>query len=157
MSPSPRDVLLSSRDTNSTGNGTASPDPTIVEIFNVPSIDHWNATTYGSGAGATILIPDGEMFARRRAGSGSRGDVYGTWVYGSGYEIPSIFNISSDQGRGVSGKGFPFWFWPVVWDASEEVKAVRASEGAGYLYDTEEVGCSSSTRHTSSCRLLVFL
>ena len=28
-------------------------------------------------------------------------------TYGSGY--PGI------TGRGVAGRGFPFWFWPVVW------------------------------------------
>lgn len=115
---------------------------TRVPINNVPSIDHWNATTYGTGAGFSITIPDGELFAGRRAGGGYRGAVFGSWVYGSGYDIDAEFDDETNQGRGVSGKGFPFWFWPFVWDASEEVKVVRASEGAGYLYDTAEVSCS---------------
>lgn len=39
--------------------------------------------------------------------------------YGSGY--PGI------TGRGTAGRGFPFYFWPVVW----------AGEGTDYLYPTE--------------------
>lgn len=73
------------------------------------------------------VIPAGQMFPGRSAGGGMRSQIYGTrWVqirqfalscdyadglilrtYGSGY--PGI------TGRGVTGRGFPFWFWPVVW------------------------------------------
>lgn len=80
-------------------------------------------------------IPDGELFGGRRVGGGARGQVYGSSVYGSGYTGETGFE---DEGeRGVSGKGFPFWFWPVVWSADGQVVQERTSEGAGYLYNTE--------------------
>jgi hypothetical protein len=43
-------------------------------------------------------------------------------TYGSGY--PGI------SGRGVSSRGFPFYFWPVVWGGT-------AGNNAAYLHDSE--------------------
>jgi hypothetical protein len=43
-------------------------------------------------------------------------------TYGSGY--PGV------TGRGVSGRGFPFYFWPVVWGSAG---------GAAYLHDDEVI------------------
>lgn len=43
-------------------------------------------------------------------------------TYGSGYP--------GTTGRGVAGRGFPFFFWPVVWPGG------GGGRGA-YLHDTE--------------------
>ncbi|KAG9310001.1 hypothetical protein JVU11DRAFT_10035 [Chiua virens] len=65
------------------------------------------ATAYGSGGGSVTVIPSGQMFGGRSAGGGMRSQIFGSRTYGSGY--PGI------TGRGVIGRGFPFWFWPIVW------------------------------------------
>jgi hypothetical protein len=52
-------------------------------------------------------------------------------MYGSGY--PGYY------GPGVAGRGFPFWFWPVIWGGS-------ASAGGDYLYDNEVTILPSRTR-----------
>lgn len=65
-----------------------------------------SATTYGYGGGKPIVIPAGQPFAGRSAGGATRSQIFGTKTYGSGY--PGI------GGRGVLGRPFPFWFWPVV-------------------------------------------
>ncbi|KAG6829781.1 hypothetical protein H0H87_010296 [Tephrocybe sp. NHM501043] len=57
------------------------------------------------------------------AGGGTRSQVYGSRTYGSGY--PGI------TGAGVAGRGFPFYFWPVVWGGAAGV------ETANYLHDDE--------------------
>jgi hypothetical protein len=47
-------------------------------------------------------------------------------TYGSGY--PGVV------GRGTAGRGFPFFFWPIVWP-------VAAGAGAAaYLSGSDEVG-----------------
>lgn len=65
------------------------------------------ATAYGYGGGKPQTIPTGQLFAGRTAGGATRTQMYGTRMYGSGYPGYS--------GYGVAGRGFPFWFWPVVW------------------------------------------
>ncbi|KAF8348437.1 hypothetical protein F5887DRAFT_586979 [Amanita rubescens] len=77
------------------------------------------AVIFGSGGGRTVVIPSGHLFAGRTAGGGTRAEIYGTSQYGSGY--PNI------TGPGTTGRGFPFYFWPVVW----------AGNGTGYLYPTD--------------------
>ncbi|EIN08255.1 hypothetical protein PUNSTDRAFT_68982 [Punctularia strigosozonata HHB-11173 SS5] len=66
-----------------------------------------SATSYGSGGGKAITIPSGQLFAGRTAGGGTRAQTFGGQRYGSGY--PGLGN------NGVAGRGFPFFFWPVVW------------------------------------------
>jgi len=77
------------------------------------------AVISGSGGGAPAVIPDGDLFAGRTAGGGTRALIFGNSQYGSGYP-----NITSP---GTAGRGFPFYFWPVVW----------AGNGTGYLYPTD--------------------
>ncbi|EGO04088.1 hypothetical protein SERLA73DRAFT_175836 [Serpula lacrymans var. lacrymans S7.3] len=88
-----------------------------------------SATSYGAGGGKSITIPSGQLFSGRTAGGGTRQQVVGTRTYGSGY--PGI------SGRGVTGRGFPFWFWPVIWGGA------GAGSGA-YLVD-REYGDSTNT------------
>lgn len=52
-------------------------------------------------------------------------------MYGSGY--PGV------AGRGVANRGFPFYFWPVVWGGGAGVGT------AAYLHDEDEV-CSAYFR-----------
>ncbi|KAF8997089.1 hypothetical protein BDQ17DRAFT_1401051 [Cyathus striatus] len=61
----------------------------------------------GKGGGSPKAIASGMPFAGRMAGGGTRDTIYGSRSYGSGY--PGI------AGRGVDGRGFPYWFYPVVW------------------------------------------
>ncbi|KAL4079791.1 hypothetical protein J3A83DRAFT_1156165 [Scleroderma citrinum] len=78
--------------------------------------------TGSSASGKSIIIPSGQLFAGRSAGGGTRDQILGSKVYGSGY--PDI------TGRGVAGRGFPFWYWPMVW-------AVEAAKKQAYLNGTE--------------------
>ncbi|KAI0071069.1 hypothetical protein K474DRAFT_1574593, partial [Panus rudis PR-1116 ss-1] len=72
------------------------------------------ASTYNRGGGPETTIPNGQPFAGRQAGGGSRDGVYGTSVYGSGY--PPSYS-SPYPYYGTPGLGFPFYFWPVPWPA----------------------------------------
>ncbi|KAI5987087.1 hypothetical protein EDD15DRAFT_2146347, partial [Pisolithus albus] len=90
-----------------------------------------SATAYGGGGGESIVIPDGQPFAGRSAGGGTRGQIFGNRTYGSGY--PGI------TGYGVSGRGFPFWFWPVVWSDT-------AAERQPYLNGSEYGNASNTSR-----------
>ncbi|KAF9259595.1 hypothetical protein L218DRAFT_874330 [Marasmius fiardii PR-910] len=90
-------------------------------------------TSYGNGGGASSVIPAGQLFAGRSIGGGTRDQIYGTKTYGSGY--PGI------PGRGVAGRGFPFYFWPVVWGDGAGAAIGGASS---YLY-TSEYGLPSNT------------
>ncbi|TFY68517.1 hypothetical protein EVJ58_g976 [Rhodofomes roseus] len=80
-----------------------------------------DAVAYGAGGGKSVTIPQGQPFAGRTSGGGTRGEVYGTSEYGSGYP-----DLSAGS---VSGRDFPFVFWPVVWRSP--------GYGAPYLYDPE--------------------
>ncbi|KAJ7485950.1 hypothetical protein FB451DRAFT_1027922 [Mycena latifolia] len=64
-------------------------------------------TSYGGGGGKISTIPAGQMFSGRSQGGATRTQVWGTSAYGSGY--PGSYT------RGVSGRGFPFYFWPLAW------------------------------------------
>ncbi|OCH94033.1 hypothetical protein OBBRIDRAFT_723698 [Obba rivulosa] len=90
-----------------------------------------SAVSYGGGGGKVTTIPAGQPFAGRTAGGASRAQVYGTAAYGSGYPGAS--------GLGVSNRGFPFFFWPVVWGTG-------LGYGAAYLYDSEYGLPSNSSR-----------
>ncbi|KAL0573020.1 hypothetical protein V5O48_008948, partial [Marasmius crinis-equi] len=83
-------------------------------------------TTYGSGGGRPGVVPAGQPFAGRPVGGGTRDQIFGTRTYGSGY--PGI------TGRGVAGRGFPFYFWPVIWGGAAGI-AIGGS--AGYLHASE--------------------
>ncbi|KAF9232573.1 hypothetical protein BU15DRAFT_81076 [Melanogaster broomeanus] len=105
------------------------------KVTSVPLLGSTNtgkstATAYGLGGGNPITIPSGQLFAGRTAGGGTRGQVFGTRTYGSGY--PGI------TGPGVVGRGFPFWFWPVVWGDS--------AASTAYLHGTEYGDSMNSSR-----------
>ncbi|KDQ52174.1 hypothetical protein JAAARDRAFT_139228 [Jaapia argillacea MUCL 33604] len=89
------------------------------------------ATRYGHGGGKSIVIPSGQLFSGRTAGGGSRSQVFGSRYYGSGY--PGY------PGIGVAGRGFPFYFWPVVWGGG-------LGYGGSYLYDHEYGDPTNSSR-----------
>ncbi|KAF7976668.1 hypothetical protein HWV62_6013 [Athelia sp. TMB] len=113
----------------STGSGGGTPIP----ITGKTPTGKGSASTYGNGGGKVSTIPAGAAFAGRSLGGGTRGQVYGTSAYGSGY--PGVAT------RGVAGRGFPFFFWPIVWGGA----AGGAAEA--YLHDSGEYGdCSNSSR-----------
>ncbi|GJE85389.1 hypothetical protein PsYK624_014680 [Phanerochaete sordida] len=87
-------------------------------------------TAYGRGGGSATTIPSGQPFAGRSVGGGTRDQVFGTRVYGSGY--PGQAN------RGVTGLNFPFVFWPIVWGGT-------LGYGAAYLHDSNEYGDPSNS------------
>ncbi|CAE6491165.1 unnamed protein product [Rhizoctonia solani] len=64
-----------------------------------------SASTYGTGGGSTSIISSG-VFAGRTIGGGTRSQVYGDKRYGSGYTY-------GNGGSSVTGRGFPFGYWPV--------------------------------------------
>lgn len=90
-----------------------------------------SATRYGAGGGQAAPISPGLPFAGRIAGGGNRQGVYGNSIYGSGY--PGVL-----VPHGVSGLGFPYYFWPVVWyDIGNDQSA--------YLFDSAEYGHPNNT------------
>ncbi|KAF8137691.1 hypothetical protein EV363DRAFT_675516 [Boletus edulis] len=91
-----------------------------------------SASAYGWGGGSTVVITQGQPFAGRRAGGGTRNQIYGTRTYGSGY--PGVI------GRGVAGRGFPFWYWPVVWGYGAPVGSYLRPSEYGDWYNTSRVG-----------------
>ncbi|KAI9569797.1 hypothetical protein HD554DRAFT_2087454 [Boletus coccyginus] len=122
--------------TSKSGSGSSSAGKTsTVPLSTSTASGKTSATAYGSGGGSTIIIPAGQLFAGRSAGGGTRSEVVGTRTYGSGY--PGI------TGRGVSNRGFPFWFWPVVWNGpgAPAGSYLRAPE-YGDSYNTSRVGGS---------------
>ncbi|KAH9483897.1 hypothetical protein JR316_0003375 [Psilocybe cubensis] len=100
------------------GRGSSRSSP-----INVGSGTTKPATSYGFGGGKATTIPSGQLFAGRSAGGGNRDQVFGNRQYGSGYP--------GETGRGVSGRGFPFFFWPLAWGG------VAGVGTAAYLHNSE--------------------
>ncbi|KAI3606349.1 hypothetical protein WG66_009621 [Moniliophthora roreri] len=104
-----------------------------------------SATPYGGGGGPVSTIPPGQLFAGREQGGGTRSQVYGTSQYGSGY--PSV------TGRGVDGRGFPFYFWPVAWGG-----AIGAGAGGSTYVHTRQYGSpDNSSRPGGPMTLATFV
>ncbi|KAG6331314.1 hypothetical protein ID866_7774 [Astraeus odoratus] len=118
----------SGKGSSSTGGGKTS----SVSLSGATSYFN-SASAYGYGGGKSITIPSGQPFEGRSAGGGTRDQVFGTKTYGSGY--PGI------DGRGVSGRGFPFWFWPLIWgsNAGAAQTYLNGSE-YGDSFNTTRVG-----------------
>ncbi|KAL0960248.1 hypothetical protein HGRIS_011880 [Hohenbuehelia grisea] len=91
-----------------------------------------SASTYNRGGGSASTIPQGQLFAGRQQGGGTRDQVVGTRTYGSGY--PGV------AGRGTAGLGFPFYFWPLAWGG------VAGGGGAAYLHNREYGRSDNSSR-----------
>ncbi|KAF8348442.1 hypothetical protein F5887DRAFT_879841 [Amanita rubescens] len=104
---------------SSGGGGGASSGNSGSEISTSSEGGTGPAVISGTGGGTPVIIPNGDLFAGRTAGGGTRALIFGNSQYGSGYP-----NITSP---GTAGRGFPFYFWPVVW----------AGNGTGYLYPTD--------------------
>ncbi|KAJ7136816.1 hypothetical protein C8R44DRAFT_566961, partial [Mycena epipterygia] len=84
-------------------------------------------TSFGKGGGKAITIPSSSsFFAGRSEGGATRNQIYGSQAYGSGY--PDVYS------RGVEGRGFPFYFWPLSWGTGPNY-----SPNATYLH-TDEYG-----------------
>ncbi|KAJ7095841.1 hypothetical protein B0H15DRAFT_74909 [Mycena belliarum] len=89
-----------------------------------------SATSYGGGGGPSVAIPAGQPFSGRLEGSGTRGQVFGTQTYGSGY--PGLASGA------VAGRGFPFYFWPLSFGVG--------GVGAGaYLHSNNEYGRANNS------------
>ncbi|KAI0754032.1 hypothetical protein C8Q80DRAFT_1136347 [Daedaleopsis nitida] len=95
------------------------------------TVGRGNAVSYGSGTTQVITIPAGQPFAGRTSGGATRGSVFGTQQYGSGYP--------GNTGLGVAGRGFPFVFWPLVWGGG-------FGYGAAYLHNREYGNPDNSSR-----------
>ncbi|KAK7040780.1 hypothetical protein VNI00_009686 [Paramarasmius palmivorus] len=89
------------------------------------------ASPFSSGGGPVLTVP-GQLFGGRQQGGGTRDQVYGTSVYGSGYP-----NISE---RGVAGRGFPFYFWPIAWSAGVDEESYLRSQEYGKVDNTSRPG-----------------
>ncbi|KAJ7057281.1 hypothetical protein C8F01DRAFT_330085 [Mycena amicta] len=106
-----------------------------------------SASTSSFGGGKPIVIPIGQLFGGRSAGGATRVQVFGTQCvffvfskvqvlkthersYGSGY--PGFYT------RGVNGRGFPFYFWPLAWGTG-------IGYGAGAYMHTNEYGEPTNT------------
>lgn len=95
-----------------------------VDIYANGATETAHAHGEGGGKAAKITVPP---YTGHMQGGGTREEVFGTRYvssvlsftlcltfahreYGSGYP--------GEVGRGVVGRGFPFYFWPVVWRGS---------------------------------------
>ncbi|CAK5272050.1 unnamed protein product [Mycena citricolor] len=123
----------SSSSSSGTGKGTSSSSSSGKTSPISSSGGARSATTYNFGGGKSSTIPSGQTFAGRSQGGANRNQIWGTRTYGSGY--PGIYS------RGVAGRGFPFYFWPVVWGSG----AGYTSENA-YLHDGEYGDATNSSR-----------
>ncbi|RDX43609.1 hypothetical protein OH76DRAFT_1487753 [Lentinus brumalis] len=113
--------------TSSINGGIVEPVP--VPAY-APGLGKASAIATGNGVSAVSTISEGQPFAGRKYGGGTRDDVYGSSSYGSGY--PGV------KGLGTAGRDFPFGFWPVAWGAS------AGAASAAYLH-TDEYGEPSNT------------
>ncbi|KAK7041499.1 hypothetical protein VNI00_009367 [Paramarasmius palmivorus] len=82
-----------------------------------------SSTSYGFGGGPASIISSG-VFAGRSVGGGNRSTVFGSRTYGSGYP--------SASSPGVRGRGFPYWYWPLVFGAAAGATTALAIESAEY-------------------------
>ncbi|KAJ6605804.1 hypothetical protein B0H10DRAFT_2167070 [Mycena sp. CBHHK59/15] len=106
------------------GAGGTSRSSSVAGIF----VRMTRTTSYGGGGGKVVTIPSGQLFSGRTEGAG-RGHkclVLRSRTYGSGY--PGI------TGRGVVGRGFPFYFWPLSFGAGGGIGT------AAYLHSNSEYG-----------------
>jgi len=80
------------------------------ETFSVASWNQNTASPYSPGDSTISTIQPGSSvyFVGRQIGGGTRTQVYGTSVYGSGYPYGLY-------GTYVAGRPLPFGFWPVYW------------------------------------------
>ncbi|KAI6039605.1 amino acid permease-domain-containing protein [Pisolithus marmoratus] len=131
---------------DSDGDDTPTGTPRLVPLSpssnSSVSLGKSSATAYGYGGGESIVIPCGQLFAGRSAGGGTRDQIFGGRSYGSGY--PGITE------RGVSGRGFPFWFWPVVWSDT-------AADSQPYLNGSEYGDAYNSSRFGGSLMEATFI
>lgn len=89
-----------------------------------------NGTT---GVPVTTIVNETATFVGRYAGGSDREQIYGTRTYGSGFGYPD----SSDSERGVTGRNFPFFFWPIVWTPEEFTTPPVIGSGNGTLPDNK--------------------
>ncbi|KAJ7032458.1 hypothetical protein C8F04DRAFT_1003971 [Mycena alexandri] len=108
--------IISSRSTSGSSGVSTSPVP----VFNTDK----TATPYGPGGCSASTISSGQPFSGRKQGGGTRDQIFGSQTYGSGYP--------GNSGRGVAGRGFPFFFWPLSFEG-------RPGNGA-YLQSNIEYG-----------------
>ncbi|KAJ3571231.1 hypothetical protein NP233_g3899 [Leucocoprinus birnbaumii] len=100
------------------------------------------------GSSVISIIQQGLPFAGRSLGGGQRPQIFGNQTYGSGYG-------DQDDTRGVAGRNFPFYFWPVVWDSNLLLPGRKGaylnaqSEYGGVGNDARPGGVLSTARITS--------
>ncbi|KZV67565.1 hypothetical protein PENSPDRAFT_48543 [Peniophora sp. CONT] len=109
---------------------THEPQSEVVSTPNLPKDKV--AVTFGGGGGKASRVSSGK-FKGRVLGGGSRANIHGTSVYGSGY--PS----RSSESVGVAGQPFPYFFHPIVWAMP------TSTTYPSYLNATAEYGLPSDT------------
>ncbi|KAJ6586465.1 hypothetical protein DFH09DRAFT_910764 [Mycena vulgaris] len=117
------------KSTGSTGSSSSSTGKTI--------------TGYNKGGGKLSTIPSGQLFSGRSQGGATRNQVWGSRAYGSGY--PGTYT------RGVSGRDFPFYFWPLAWGTGLGYGANTA-----YLHSDEYGQPNNSSRPGGAMATAVF-
>ncbi|TFK70715.1 hypothetical protein BDN72DRAFT_794822 [Pluteus cervinus] len=122
----------SSKGSSGSGSSSGSSRPSSVSVGGGTSK---TAHPYSFGGGPVVVIPSGSQFAGRQEGGANRNEVFGTKQFGSGY--PGLF------GRGVGGRGFPFYYWPLAWAGVGAVGTGAAS----YAYlNSDEFSPDGKTR-----------
>ncbi|CAG7851160.1 SubName: Full=Uncharacterized protein {ECO:0000313/EMBL:CCA75116.1} [Serendipita indica DSM 11827] len=80
---------------------------TALVNFHARIMDQW-----GNGGGKTWTIANDSYhpFAHREFGAGTRGEIRGTNMFGSGYPY-GVWNTTS-----IARRSFPFGVWPLYWE-----------------------------------------
>ncbi|KAJ3502153.1 hypothetical protein NLJ89_g9016 [Agrocybe chaxingu] len=112
----------SSKSSSSSSSGSTVKDASSGGTF--------RASSSSNGGVPKSTIPQGQPFAGREVGGGTRSQVYGTSFYGSGYP-------GGGATRGVAGRGFPFIYYPIIWPVGL---------GPAYLYSSTEYGSMNDTK-----------
>ncbi|TDL21034.1 hypothetical protein BD410DRAFT_829258 [Rickenella mellea] len=89
-----------------------------------------SASAYSNGGGSRFKLSSETPFSGRQAGGGTRDDIYGTRIYGSGYPY-------GGTGSYIGGRPFPYVFYPVV------ISPYENYYGANEIYvlnDTQRTG-----------------
>lgn len=81
--------------------------PTSLANYDGRWADAWSE---GGGEWWTIGSDSSHPFVGRDFGGGKRDDIRGTRAYGSGYPY------GNKDASTISGRPFPFGFWPLYWD-----------------------------------------
>ncbi|OAX39789.1 hypothetical protein K503DRAFT_688903, partial [Rhizopogon vinicolor AM-OR11-026] len=134
-------------------SGKTSSAPKSTVTISSPISRGTTVTAYGNGGGAAFITPSGQLFHGRSAGEGTRGQVCGTRMYGSGYPEYCC--------PGLTDLEFRFWFWQIGLGVMAEATFISSNIGTTFrllsnsrtvaaLISSIQASCSSNLASSTS-------